>query len=39
MPVIELKTLKFKSSAFFGICKFFDSSVRVLQLPTSHTSI
>ena len=39
VPVIMLKTLRFKSFVLFGIHTLLDKSFRVLQLPTYRSSL
>ena len=39
IPVIMLKTLRFKSSVLFGIHTLLDKSFRVLQLPTHLSNL
>ena len=39
IPVIMLKTLRFKSSILFGRHTLLDKSLRVLQLPTHLSNL
>ena len=39
IPVIMLKTLRFKSSAVFGTYNLLDKSLRMLQLPTHLSNL
>ena len=39
IPVIMLKTLRFKSSVLFGMHILLDKSLRILQLPTHLSNL
>ena len=39
IPVIMLNTLRYKSSALFGIHNLLDKSFRLLQLPTHLSNL